>query len=385
MKKINIFLLILLPLFLFSACEKDEDKMYPLQSGNATAPTVTVEGTTNIIVTEETVSTFPSVLNWSRANFGKDIVVEYLLEMDTTETFKEPYQISLGNSVYSKALSGTDLSNWAIKFGGFDEETNEAKEVFLNMRIAATLRLESSSVINSPDTLYSNIISLMVLAYVPEIPVKDAIYLTGDVISGVDTWSNDAAALGKGLQVLFADNSKVDNKKYTYTGSFASGGFKLITKAGNWDTSFAYKDGKLSPNNDGDNIPGPSASGLYTLTVDLDALTHSFIPYTETANSYSRIGVIGSATPTGWDSDTAMEQVSPHIWVITDIELVGGEIKFRANDGWDINWGGSSVDIPFGIGTQGGDNLKIERDGKYFLALNDLTGHYVIIRKEKMP
>ena len=39
-------------------------------------------------------------------------------------------------------------------------------------------------------------------------------------------------------------------------------------------------------------------------------------------------------------------------------------MRFRANDGWDINWGGTENNL-----TQGGNNIKVATAGKYFIQL----------------
>ena len=44
------------------------------------------------------------------------------------------------------------------------------------------------------------------------------------------------------------------------------------------------------------------------------------------------------------------------------VELVADEFKFRANDDWGINWGGSFNNL-----TQDGPNLKISEAGTYFI------------------
>src|SRR5687768_3512129 len=86
------------------------------------------------------------------------------------------------------------------------------------------------------------------------------------------------------------------------------------------------------------------------------------------------VGIIGSATPTGWDSDTDMVQHpdSAHLWSIS-MDLVFGEVKFRANDAWDINWGDS--DFPIGVGVQGGPNIPVPA-GSYDITFNSITGEY---------
>ncbi|MEM6800171.1 MAG: SusF/SusE family outer membrane protein, partial [Bacteroidota bacterium] len=47
------------------------------------------------------------------------------------------------------------------------------------------------------------------------------------------------------------------------------------------------------------------------------------------------VGIIGSATPNGWDADSNMVQdaMDPHLWTM-NIDLVAGEAKFRTNDDW---------------------------------------------------
>ncbi len=78
-----------------------------------------------------------------------------------------------------------------------------------------------------------------------------------------------------------------------------------------------------------------SANGWYKLTVDTKALTYTMEPY--------MIGLVGSATPSGWDTpDQKMDYDSATgTWKIT-ITLVTGEIKFRLNDGWAWNLGGTT-------------------------------------------
>lgn len=87
------------------------------------------------------------------------------------------------------------------------------------------------------------------------------------------------------------------------------------------------------------------------------------------------IGLIGSATPNGWDSDTNMVQHpdSAHLWSMV-IHLTAGEAKFRADDAWTVNWGAS--DFPSGIGTQDGPNIPIPAAGEFTITFNSQTGAY---------
>ncbi len=96
------------------------------------------------------------------------------------------------------------------------------------------------------------------------------------------------------------------------------------------------------------------------------------LEYTITFERFPSIGIIGSATPGGWDSDTDMTDNGDGTFSL-NIELIDGEAKFRANDSWDTNWGGT--DFPMGVGTLDGPNIPVAA-GKYDVTFNPETGAY---------
>jgi hypothetical protein len=71
--------------------------------------------------------------------------------------------------------------------------------------------------------------------------------------------------------------------------------------------------------------------------------------------------VIGDATPTGWDGETelAFDPVKQRFWV--DITLIEGkEMKFRANNAWDLSWGSATQGL-----LDGSDNIKNVPGGNF--------------------
>lgn len=83
-----------------------------------------------------------------------------------------------------------------------------------------------------------------------------------------------------------------------------------------------------------------------------------------TPNAYTytayRWGLIGDATPGGWDTDTDMTwDAANNVFTVT-LNLVAGTYKFRANDGWDVNYGGDINAL-----SAGGDNISVAEDGNY--------------------
>ena len=73
-------------------------------------------------------------------------------------------------------------------------------------------------------------------------------------------------------------------------------------------------------------------------------------------------GVIGSICGTNWDTDFSMTEEPAGTFTSGVLELKAGEeFKVRQGASWDVNYG---VD-----GVAGGDNIKVEADGKYKVVL----------------
>jgi len=108
---------------------------------------------------------------------------------------------------------------------------------------------------------------------------------------------------------------------------------------------------------DGEAIAVPEA-GYYIIKVNTGFGQYSF--------EKTEWGVVGDATPGGWDSDQDMSyDPDSDSWNIS-ISLVPGKIKFRANDLWDINLGDTDAD---GHLSQEGTDIEIEVAGVYDISL----------------
>ena len=178
------------------------------------------------------------------------------------------------------------------------------------------------------------------------------IYYTGDkwgelqtlVIPGAGTWivtldmNNLTYSVGKPILYMAGDangwnqidilNSD-DGVHFTGYMYLNQNGFKFCTQP-NWDgTNY----GGAFFGQESDNIMMTQEAGFYQVDVDLSAKTYTLTPFS--------IGIIGNATPSGWDSDTDMTyNPEERCWEIKGVELSDGEMKFRANDAWTLNWGG---------------------------------------------
>ena len=197
------------------------------------------------------------------------------------------------------------------------------------------------------------------------------------VIAGAGTWivtldmNNLTYTVGKPVLYMAGDANGWATNDYLagedgvhFTGFMYlnQNGFKFCTqpewKGTNYGANF-----DTAP--DAANITMTEAAGYYKVDVDLESKSYVLTPITT-------IGIIGSASPNGWDSDVDMTYVPYNkdtkevngYWEVKNITLSAGEIKFRANDGWDISWGGELDNLT----TKNGGNITVEA-GTYDIKL----------------
>ena len=192
------------------------------------------------------------------------------------------------------------------------------------------------------------------------------IYYTGDswgelqtiVIPGTGTWivtldmNNLTYSVGKPVLYMAGDAnswkqidylSSEDGVHFTGYMYLNQNGFKFCTQK-DWDgTNY----GGAFFGESEDNIMMTQEAGFYQVDVDLSAKTYTLSPFS--------IGIIGNATPTGWDGDTNMTyNPEERCWEIKGVELSDGEMKFRHTNDWNLNWGG-----PLDALVHDGDNIAV--------------------------
>lgn len=213
----------------------------------------------------------------------------------------------------------------------------------------------------------------VVTSYYPEL------YLVGDATAaGWSETNNDYR--------MFKDADQ--GGLYHYTGYFAVGSFKLREQKNDWQPQWGKgdADGDLAGNpgtqSDDPGTISVATAGYYTFTVNLVDLSYSIEAYDASgATEYDTIGVIGSGTSTGWDSDTdcTKSTFDPHIWYINIDLTSGNEFKFRADNEWTIAWGGNQdpAAVNYGVSTSdGGVNFTIPETGNYSIIFNTLSFRY---------
>ena len=101
-------------------------------------------------------------------------------------------------------------------------------------------------------------------------------------------------------------------------------------------------------------------AGFYMVTFDLENLMYTI----EEADLY---GIVGSGYNNwGETPDFMFTQVSEGIWYAENVTLVDGEIKFRVNEDWGVNYGDTGAD---GVLDNGSDNIAVTA-GTYDITLD---------------
>lgn len=197
------------------------------------------------------------------------------------------------------------------------------------------------------------------------------------VIPGAGTWivtldmNNLTYTVGKPVLYMAGDANGWATNDYLagddgvhFTGYMYlnQNGFKFCTQP-EWKGTNYGADFNTAP--DAANITITEPAGYYQVDVDLSEKTYTLTPITS-------IGIIGSASPNGWESDVDMTYVPYNkdtkevngYWEVKNITLSAGEIKFRANDDWAISWGGELDNLT----TKNGGNITVEA-GTYDIKL----------------
>ena len=359
--KNNIFKHLFLALTLVLGLTSCEDR--DIVTIDTVSAPMTMDLSTNSLVLDKNFPANPALtVTWTPAKLTVPVELKYKLEISSTEAFAEPI------TLITKDKSET--------FASFTtQEMNEAaKKIGLVPYEAQNMYFRVISFLGVDDMMQqSEATSLLITPYLasPTYDYED-LYLVGDATAA--GWDNLATNFNL-LPLL----KTAEVGKYTFTGLFKVGGFKMIKVKGSWDAQFGSgaAEGTLSTDGGSGDIK-ILTEGYYKLTVDTGALTYSIEPVTVSSPTYTSISIIGSVNG-DWNTDTELTQSTfdPHMWSKAAVSLNGGEFKFRANNAWDTSWGTNAQ--YFGTAVEGGANIPLAAEWTYDVYFNDATGNYTLI------
>ena len=339
-----------------SACESDVKKPILSDDSKFTAPALTnASSTSTSTFTVDNAGDTYENFAWSKTGYdGLNLATTYTLEASKTDDFASPRTLAT-TTTNSAMITNGQLNDALLAMGvpGFVETT-------VNFRVKSVITGQNNEPLMSPA------ISRKVKTFQASDCGK---YCTVGIIGSAAPggWDVD-------VDMHLKDATRVDRSTWTINLYLAAGDVKFRAQDG-WDINWgaaAFPTGTGTQNGANITIPTP---GYYKVEFNDDSGAYTFTALP--APTYPTVGIIGTATAGGWDSDTDLTKDSndPHLWTAT-LTLSDGEAKFRANDAWDMNWGGNTARS--GYATKDGPNVPVVA-GTYFIRFNDATGEYFLM------
>ncbi len=351
MKRILLAVLAIALGLLFTSCKSDISE--PQISANPTTPTVgTVVLPDSINLNyADSLMTF----SWSASDFGFQASITYVVQISDTSSFS-PHEYDL---VATQKLSATaklsDVNGTILAWG---YPPGAARTVYY--RVAASVSANVA-------TAYSAVKSVSITPY--DVLIN---YPTVYVPGSYQGWAPGAVngrLYSYGLNNLYTGIVRIIDITTT-TAQFK------ITSQPNWSVNWG---GTLTPNTDSTRYSCASMvsgganfvvkNACYVVTFDINALT---IALTKTDDW----GIIGSAVPPyDWSKDVNMFYNGQRkMWEIT-ADFHAGDFKFRANDAWTLNYGGSG-----GTLSPGGANINLATAGNYTIRFDPVLLKYYVTK-----
>ena len=344
MKKYYIFLFALVSMLgIFTSCDEDGEQL--VMRENVIAPSITsMPDLTLIRANGANVLTFTC----TPVDAGFNASATYFLEAAPTgDNFQNVTQIYSGFTCDNIEITVSELNTLLLDILPADQTSSA------DFRIRSVLETDAG-------------LGVEEFEYTSEINTADA------TIFGL--LRLDVIIAGKENQNIKSPGSNGIYEGFVKIG--AGEEFTLLDP----DNNISYGAGGSGLAIDGSGISVVDA-GWYKLTANINDLTY--------ANEAHFIGLVGSATPNGWDAPDQKMDYDPvtKTWSIT-LDLVDGVVKFRRNDGWSWNMGFVEGETPGFTGAlqQGGVGNDIplpDGPGNYTVILNiisDAAGTYEFIK-----
>lgn len=277
-------------------------------------------------------------MTWEKMDYGTPTQVSYTVQVDKSgDNFDTPVDLVTTTNNYVTVTS--DALNGASVGAGLTPFTQGGLEI----RVRATVGTTGS------EEKFSDVITYLVTPYSTDLP-KLA------VPGNHQGWNPPTAP-----RIASSAFGATDYEGYVWL----DGGFKFVAP----DPAGNFNWGNPDWGDDG------SFSGVLALTGESDCsatagyyrvkANTTTLLYTVEATTW---GIVGAATPGGWDNSTALTYNSSTKKWEGSVALTAGEFKFRANNAWAINLGGD----PDADGSMNydGPNLSVAAGGTYTVVLD---------------
>lgn len=349
------------------SCNADAVDDRPIVDG-VTIPEITAPATgKEFVLKADDAAKEAAKFTWSAAKYSNPVSISYTLLIDKKggDFSKAKKLETTTNGTTEVSVLVKDLNQAAIDLGGQPDVA-----AMYDVKIA-------SNISGAVQQISKGLITISVTPYLGRVAYEFTDwYLIGAAVAG--GWDNNADT---DHQPMFRDGK--DATQYRFSGYFKAGNFKLISVKGSWASQLGKaSDGIIEIKDNAGEFTIP-ADGYYAFEFNTKTLKYTLVTFTDAAaiaKTYDTVSIIGSVLDKDWGVSKQMKKstFNGRVWSLGVTSLEDGEMKFRANDSWDVSWGAKT---PFsGIST--GDNIPVAKS-KYAIYFNDLDGSYLMIPNQE--
>ena len=323
-------------------------------------------------ISQQTSNNISERLVWNAPDFDAPTTVTYVVDISTNSDFSTIDMSSGDTSNNHLGLKVSSMLEFAETLGLDDDPSTTFSDGSPNntgmvyARVTAYAGTSSSGANQSSTVSKTASMNIEVLENVGA--CTDAALsnwgLVGDAVNG---WGGTNRGFAAGNDVPFLSNGQ--DGMFRAVATLYDGEFK-IREDNAWGLNYGDNgaDGTLEQN--GANIT--ISAGHYI--IDFDAVNFT-ITITPAGTVW---GVVGSATLNGWgaaeDVKLMPDPCNDGVYIVKDVVLTDGEIKFRQDDAWGVNVGDNGAD---GTYEANGANIAVTA-GTYDMTLDTVNGTYTL-------
>ena len=323
-------------------------------------------------ISQQTSNNISERLVWNAPDFDAPTTVTYVIDISTNSDFSTIDMSSGDTSNNHLGLKVSSMLEFAETLGLDDDPSTTFSDGSPNntgmvyARVTAYAGTSSSGANQSSTVSKTASMNIEVLENVGA--CTDAALsnwgLVGDAVNG---WGGTNRGFAAGNDVPFLSNGQ--DGMFRAVATLYDGYFK-IREDNAWGVNYGDNgaDGTLELG--GDNIA--ITAGHYIIDFDSVNLTVTVTP------AGTVWGVVGDATLNGWgdaeDVKLMPDPCNDGVYIVKDVVLKDGYIKFRQDDAWGVNLGDNGAD---GTTDAGGDNIAVSA-GTYDMTLDTVNGTYTL-------
>jgi hypothetical protein len=327
---------LLLATILFSglwSCEDEQDLM--ILTPPASFEILTPDAGTTVVLTPALQNNPALTVSWSAADYGNQTAVTYDVEISKSGNDFETFILAGNTSNTNITWSVLEL-NAAAGAAGLTPFIEEGLDI----------RIKSTTGTTGSQAVYSNVVTVLLTTYTSELP-KLA------VPGNHQGWNPPTAP-----RLAASAFGQTDYEGFVWL----DGGYKFLAPdasgAFNWGNTDWGDDGSFSGVlAENDETDCQATAGYYRVRANTTTLVYS--------TEVTVWGIVGAATPGGWDNSTALTYNPTSMKWEGTIAMTAGGYKFRANNAWTINLGGSTESL-----TYDGPDLILDVSGTYLVKLD---------------